>query len=56
MKGECIFRLYKKCKPAEHVKSVEYLSEKWIQLICGMCIKSVYAQTRRRRLVLVNTL
>jgi hypothetical protein len=41
----CIFKLFNTCHVVERGKvSVEYGSLEWIQTICSMCIKSVYAR------------
>jgi len=60
----CIFKLFNICHVVERGKvNVEYGSIEWIQGICTICIKSVYARRFKRpnRLVfskysVVNTL
>jgi hypothetical protein len=61
----CLFKLFNVCHVAERgkINNVEFGSLEWIQAICSMCIKSVYARRFKRpsRLMLskysvVNTL
>jgi len=61
----CVFKLFNQCHVVERSKisNVEYGSIEWIQGICTICIKSVYARRFKRpnRLVfskysVVNTL
>lgn len=61
MTHKCIFALRKECIVVERVKSVEseYGSTKFVQLYCGMCVKSMYARAKHRlinRFSVVNTL
>jgi hypothetical protein len=59
----CIFKLFNTCHVAERGKvNVEYGSLEWIQMLCTVCIKSVYARRfKAKRFMLskysvVNTL
>jgi hypothetical protein len=57
----CIFKLFTNCHVAERSKvNVEYGSLEWIQMLCTVCIKSVYARrfkTKRfMKYTVVNTL
>ena len=60
----CIFKLFNRCHVAERAKlSLEFGSIEWVQIMCSMCIKSVYARRFKRTLRLqaskysvVNTL
>jgi hypothetical protein len=45
----CLFKLFQNCHVAERSKiSVEFGSIEWVQAICSMCIKSVYARRFKR--------
>ena len=45
----CIFKLFNTCHVVERSKvNVEYGSLEWIQTICSVCIKSVYARRFKR--------
>jgi len=60
----CIFKLFKLCHVVERANAkLEFGSIEWIQVMCSMCIKSVYARRFKRTLRLkaskysvVNTL
>jgi hypothetical protein len=61
----CIFKLFSNCHVVERSKisNVEYGSLEWIQAVCSMCIKAVYARRFKRpgrltmsRYSVVNTL
>jgi hypothetical protein len=61
----CIFKLFNQCHVAERSKinNVEFGSLEWVQAICSMCVKSVYARRFKRparlqmsRYSVVNTL
>ena len=60
----CIFKLFKLCHVYERANAkVEFGSLEWVQMICSMCIKSVYARRFKSRMRLqgskysvVNTL
>jgi len=68
---KCLFNLYKECRViktlaySETQEAVlraqelarEFGSEKFIKVYCSMCIKSVYAKSKKQvRLSVVNTL
>jgi hypothetical protein len=63
-KKPCIFKLFAECHVVERANvKVEFGSIEWIQMICSMCIKSVYARRFKSKLRLqgskysvVNTL
>jgi len=45
----CIFKLFNICHVYERSKtSIEFGSIEWIQAICSMCVKSVYARRFKR--------
>jgi hypothetical protein len=45
----CIFKLFNTCHVVERGKvNVEYGSIEWIQSLCTLCIKSVYARRFKR--------
>jgi hypothetical protein len=61
----CIFKLFPYCHVYERgrIDNVEFGSIEWIQAVCSMCIKSVYARRFKRparlqmsRYSVVNTL
>ena len=57
----CIFKLFTVCHVAERGNvNIEFGSLEWIQAICSMCIKSVYARRfkakRFMKYTVVNTL
>jgi elongation factor P--beta-lysine ligase len=61
----CLFKLFQNCHVYERgrINNVEFGSLEWVQAICSMCIKSVYARrfksTRRLQMSkysVVNTL
>jgi hypothetical protein len=60
----CLFKLFNVCHVYERGKiNIEFGSVEWVQAICSMCVKSVYARrfksTRRLQMSkysVVNTL
>jgi hypothetical protein len=45
----CIFKLFNTCHVVERSNSgLEFGSLEWIQTICSMCVKSVYARRFKR--------
>jgi hypothetical protein len=45
----CIFKLFNVCHVVERGKiNIEFGSVEWVQTICSMCIKSVYARRFKR--------
>jgi hypothetical protein len=45
----CLFKLFSKCHVAERSKiNVEFGSIEWIQAVCSMCVKTVYARRFKR--------
>jgi len=45
----CLFKLFNVCHVAERGKiNVEFGSLEWVQAICSMCVKSVYARRFKR--------
>jgi hypothetical protein len=46
---QCIFKLFNTCHVVERSNSgLEFGSLEWIQTICSMCIKAVYARRFKR--------
>jgi hypothetical protein len=45
----CLFKLFTVCHVAERSNTgLEFGSLEWIQAICSMCVKSVYARRFKR--------
>jgi len=53
----CIFKLFKSCHVAERANAnkIEFGSLEWVQMICSMCIKSVYARRFKSRMRLMGS-
>ena len=45
----CIFKLFNQCHVYERSKTnIEFGSIEWIQAVCSMCVKTVYARRFKR--------
>jgi hypothetical protein len=45
----CLFKLYNICHVYERGKiNIEFGSVEWVQTICSMCVKAVYARRFKR--------
>jgi hypothetical protein len=56
----CIFKLFKLCHVYEranvtNANKVEFGSIEWIQMLCSMCIKSVYARRFKSKMRLMGS-